>query len=78
MPIIEVFSGDACKVFAIGDDVAGGVQQLVEFPVGSSPVQKFTSFAEMTTIGLCSLTCVVQLGKLSLEFSSMPSMQKLP
>ena len=78
MPIIEVFSGDACKVFAIGDDVAGGVQQLVEFPVGSPSVKKFTSFAEMPTIGSCLFTSAVQLGELGLEFSAMPPMEEFP
>jgi len=50
MPLIEMVGSNACQVFAISDDVASGVQQLVEFPVGASPVKKFAGFAEMTPI----------------------------
>jgi hypothetical protein len=50
MPLIEMVGGNACKVFAVGDDISSGVQELVEFPVGASPVKKFASFAEMTPI----------------------------
>jgi hypothetical protein len=59
MPLIEMVGGDACKVFAVGNDISSGVQQLIEFPVGAPPIKKFASFAEMTPIGTGFLSCVI-------------------
>jgi hypothetical protein len=44
VPLIKMISGYVCKLFAIGDIVAMGVDELIEFPVGPSSVQQFARF----------------------------------
>ena len=75
MPLIEVFGGDVCELFAVCNDVALCVDEFVKFPIGASSVEQFASLAEVPSVEPGLLACPVEPCEFGLKFCAMPSMK---